>query len=176
MKEDLAKLKKQLSQVQKHMLSMSFQGFTNLLKTTRRVEDAMILGLNKSKKSSKGKHSQDFLGQEVNTGQPSPFHWNPHPNTLSPNWHIPPQRPNCSKPPKRQFTTLNHPLGKVFAKMKEMNLLQPKEPKTPLNPPYPKGYYPNLHCVFHQGPRHHTDKCFSLIREKYWWGMPRSPM
>ena len=61
----------------------------------------------------------------------------------------------------RKYAKFNQPLSKIFKKLQQKNLLQPREPK-PLPNPLPPQINQNLFCHFHQLPGHTTDNCKTL--------------
>ena len=70
---------------------------------------------------------------------------------------------NQSKPrtKDRVFTRLPGSLSKVLIALQNKGVLQPLAPRPPPNP-LPRGWNPNEHCAFHQGPGHPIDNCFAL--------------
>jgi len=70
---------------------------------------------------------------------------------------------NQSKPrtKDRAFTRLPGSLSKVLIALQNKGALQPLAPRPPPNP-LPRGWNPNEHCAYHQGPGHPTDNCFAL--------------
>ena len=57
---------------------------------------------------------------------------------------------------RRKYAKFSHPLSKIFKKLQQKNLLQPREPK-PLPNPLPPQIDQDLFCHFHQMPGHTTD-------------------
>ena len=70
---------------------------------------------------------------------------------------------NQSKPrtKDRAFTRLPGSLSKVLTALQNKGVLQLLARRPPPNP-LPRGWNPNEHCAFHQGPGHPTDNCFAL--------------
>ena len=73
-----------------------------------------------------------------------------------------PQAPIVPAPrPQRQFSQLGMSLGQAFRKLVDAGLLTPLAPR-----PSPQFISPqlrvDLHCLYHQGPRHDTDRCTAL--------------
>ena len=73
-----------------------------------------------------------------------------------------PQAPTVPAPrPQRQFSQLGMSLGQAFRKIVDAGLLTPLAPR-----PSPQFISPqlrvDLHCLYHQGPGHDTDRCTAL--------------
>ena len=73
-----------------------------------------------------------------------------------------PQAPTVPAPrPQRQFSQLGMSLGHAFRKLVDAGLLTPLAPR-----PSPQFLSPqfrgDLHCLYHQGPGHDTDRCTTL--------------
>ncbi|RVW25048.1 Transposon Tf2-2 polyprotein [Vitis vinifera] len=63
--------------------------------------------------------------------------------------------------PMRQFSQLGMPLSRAFQKLMEGGLLTALAPRPPPQP-LPPQFRMDLHCAYHQGPGHDTDRCSSL--------------
>ncbi|RVW92012.1 Retrovirus-related Pol polyprotein from transposon 17.6 [Vitis vinifera] len=93
------------------------------------------------------------------------------PQILSDNWTdfwsllsaITPCAPRAPLAPRpmRQFSQLGMPLSRAFQKLMEGGLLTALAPRPPPQP-LPPQFRMDLHCAYHQGPGHDTDRCSSL--------------
>ncbi|WJZ87423.1 hypothetical protein VitviT2T_006803 [Vitis vinifera] len=62
---------------------------------------------------------------------------------------------------QRQFSQIGMPLSQALRKLTEAGLLTTLTPR-PLPQPIPPQFRMNLHCAYHQGPGHETDRCTAL--------------
>ncbi|KAL6316726.1 hypothetical protein AAG906_019657 [Vitis piasezkii] len=61
----------------------------------------------------------------------------------------------------RRFSQLGMPLSRAFQKLMEGGLLTALAPRPPPQP-LPPQFRMDLHCAYHQGPGHDTDRCSAL--------------
>ena len=61
----------------------------------------------------------------------------------------------------RQFSQLGMPLRQAFQKLIDVGLLTLLAPR-PLSQLIPSQFRMDLHCAYHQGPGHETDRCTTL--------------
>ncbi|RVW64709.1 hypothetical protein CK203_058021 [Vitis vinifera] len=62
---------------------------------------------------------------------------------------------------QRQFSQIGMPLSQALRKLTEAGLLTALTPR-PLPQPIPAQFRMDLHCAYHQGPGHETDRCTAL--------------
>ncbi|RVW73233.1 hypothetical protein CK203_059169 [Vitis vinifera] len=62
---------------------------------------------------------------------------------------------------QRQFSQLGMPLSQALRKLTEAGLLTTLTPRPPPQP-VPPQFMMDLHCAYHQGPGHETDRCTAL--------------
>ncbi|WKA04894.1 hypothetical protein VitviT2T_022891 [Vitis vinifera] len=62
---------------------------------------------------------------------------------------------------QRQFSQIGMPLSQALRKLTEAGLLTTLTPRPPPQP-IPPQFRMNLHCAYHQGPGHETDRCTAL--------------
>ncbi|RVW18920.1 hypothetical protein CK203_102504 [Vitis vinifera] len=62
---------------------------------------------------------------------------------------------------QRQFSQIGMPLSQALRKLIEAGLLTALTPR-PLPQPIPAQFRMDLHCAYHQGPGHETDRCTAL--------------
>eukprot|EP00261_Vitis_vinifera_P025052 XP_010657630.1 PREDICTED: uncharacterized protein LOC100852852 [Vitis vinifera] len=62
---------------------------------------------------------------------------------------------------QRQFSQIGMPLSQALRKLIETGLLTALTPR-PLPQPIPAQFRMDLHCAYHQGPGHETDRCTAL--------------
>ncbi|RVW67839.1 hypothetical protein CK203_060996 [Vitis vinifera] len=62
---------------------------------------------------------------------------------------------------QRQFSQIGMPLSQALRKLTEVGLLTTLTPRPPPQP-IPPQFRMDLHCAYHQGPRHETDRCTAL--------------
>ena len=62
---------------------------------------------------------------------------------------------------QRQFSQIGMPLSQTLRKLTEAGLLTALTPR-PLPQPIPAQFRMDLHCAYHQGPGHETDRCTAL--------------
>eukprot|EP00261_Vitis_vinifera_P033576 XP_019074819.1 PREDICTED: uncharacterized protein LOC109122449 [Vitis vinifera] len=83
------------------------------------------------------------------------------PPTLYPRPRAPQTTIPLVQRPTRQFSQLGMPLSRAFQKLMEGGLLTQLAPR-PVPQPVPPRFKMDLHCSYHQGPRHDTDHCAAL--------------
>ncbi|RVX08208.1 Retrovirus-related Pol polyprotein from transposon 17.6 [Vitis vinifera] len=81
--------------------------------------------------------------------------------TQRPPAHYPQPRAPPAPRPMRQFSQLGMPLSRDFQKLIEGGLLTALAPRPPPQP-LPPQFRMDLHCAYHQGPGHDTDRCSAL--------------
>ncbi|RVW91717.1 Retrovirus-related Pol polyprotein from transposon 17.6 [Vitis vinifera] len=81
--------------------------------------------------------------------------------TQRPPAHYPQPRAPPAPRPMRQFSQLGMPLSRAFQKLMEGGLLTALAPRPPPQP-LPPQFRMDLHCAYHQGPGHDTDRCSAL--------------
>ncbi|RVX14745.1 hypothetical protein CK203_011900 [Vitis vinifera] len=62
---------------------------------------------------------------------------------------------------QRQFSQIGMPLSQALRKLTEAGLLTTLTPRPPPQP-IPPQFRMDLHCAYHQGPGHETDRCTAL--------------
>eukprot|EP00261_Vitis_vinifera_P028366 XP_010662558.1 PREDICTED: uncharacterized protein LOC100853663 [Vitis vinifera] len=62
---------------------------------------------------------------------------------------------------QRQFSQIGMPLSQALRKLTEAGLLTTLTPRSPPQP-IPPQFRMDLHCAYHQGPEHETDRCTAL--------------
>ncbi|RVW64270.1 Retrovirus-related Pol polyprotein from transposon 17.6 [Vitis vinifera] len=155
--------------------------FGSLVQALYGIEEGIARGLWPDSSPSDSKGKKPAIGQRpgdvsaISTYRsPVPFrpmsptylHSTPQPvyatqTAQRPPAHYPqPKAPPASRP-MRQFSHLGMPLSRAFQKLIEGGLLTALAPRPPPQP-LPPQFRMDLHCAYHQGPGHDTDRCSAL--------------
>ena len=98
----------------------------------------------------------------------SPTYLHPAPHTVyatrttqRPPIHYPKLKAPPAQRQMRQFSQLGMPLSRAFQKLVDGGLLNALAPRPPPQP-MPPQFRMDLHCAYHQGLGHDTDRCSAL--------------
>ncbi|RVW18051.1 hypothetical protein CK203_113340 [Vitis vinifera] len=163
----------------RHLMGFPHVDFGSLVQALYGIEEGIARGLwpDSSPLDSKGK--KPAIGQRPGDVSAISTVRTEAPQILSDNWtdfwsllsaitpcarppaHYPQPRAPLAPRPMRQFSQLGMPLSRAFQKLMEGGLLTALAPRPPPQP-LPPQFRMDLHCAYHQGPGHDTDRCSSL--------------
>ncbi|RVW95318.1 hypothetical protein CK203_034202 [Vitis vinifera] len=153
--------------IARHMVGVPFADFGSLVLALYDVEDDISrrLWIDSSPSDIKGKKSFGIERPSVSytaIGQPCyAAQFTARPATPYPQ----PRAQQTSAPfalrTHRQFSQLGMPLSQALRKLTEAGLLTALAPRPPPQP-IPPQFRMDLHCAYHQGPGHETDRCTAL--------------
>ncbi|RVW35182.1 hypothetical protein CK203_100009 [Vitis vinifera] len=100
--------------------------------------------------------SYSAIGQPCYATQFAARPTSPYPRPIAPQTSIP-----FTLRTQRQFSQLGMPLSQTLRKLTEVGLLIALTPRPP-SQPIPPQFRMDLHCAYHQGPGHETDRYTAL--------------
>lgn len=155
-----------------HMMGSSAQQFTDAVIVCERIEQGVKSGRISAPTEKRGferkevHHVEDGYMGKTNTSQ---------------NYHTPSQIANIKKPEPQNFQAKSQignfqrvqeqlpplplPLNEMYQKLLSIGQIAP-EPLTPLQPPYPNWYKPELNCEYHAGITGHSIYTCNAFKRK----------
>ena len=156
-----------------HVMGSSAQQFTDVVAVAERIEQGVKSG--KSGRISAPVEKKGFEGKKKEVdhveGRKNPFQKY---HTLSPSPQISNINLNPTRKPKpqtkhqrvqEQLPPLPLPLNEMYRKLLSIGYIAP-EPLTPLQPPYPNWYKPDLTCEYHAGAAGHNIHTCSAFKKR----------
>jgi hypothetical protein len=160
-----------------HVMGSSAQQFTDVVAVAERIEQGVKSGriytpVEKRGFESKRKEVDHVEGSYRGRKNPFQKYHTPSPSPLISNINLnptfPTRKPEAQTKHERvqeQLPPLSLPLNEMYQKLLSIGHIAP-EPLTPLQPPYPNWYKPDLTCEYHAGATGHNIHTYSAFKKR----------
>ncbi|RVX12634.1 hypothetical protein CK203_011532 [Vitis vinifera] len=138
------------ARIARHVVGAPFTDFGSLVMALYDVEDGITRGIERPAVSYTATGQPCYAAQF--TARPAAPYPRPGAQQTSAPFALRTQR---------QFSQIGMPLSQALRKLTEAGLLTALTPR-PLPQPIPAQFRMDLHCAYHQGPGHETDRCTAL--------------
>nr|XP_034903475.1 uncharacterized protein LOC118040612 [Populus alba] len=157
-----------------HVMGSSAQKFTDAVAVAERIEQGVKSGrisVPTEKRGFEGKMKEVDYDEGGYTGRKNPFqnyHTSPQIANINFNPSFPTRKPEFQtkhQKTQEQLPLLPLPLNEMYQKLLSIGRIAP-EPLTPLQPPYPNWYKPDLTCEYHAGAAGHNIHTCSAFKKR----------
>jgi len=159
------------------VIGSSARQFTDAMAVAERIEQGVKNGrisAHVEKKGFKGKRKEVDYVERGYRGRKNPFqnYHTPSPSPQISNINLNPTFPTRKPKPQtkhqrvqEQLPPLPLPLNEMYQKLLSIGHIAP-EPLTPLQPPFPNWYKPDLTCEYHVGAAGHNIHTCSAFKKR----------